>query len=189
MPRDYTAQPPNRVRRRDRAVEDDAWIEEFLRTTPTGSLATVHDGQPFINTNLFVYNSAANAIYMHTARVGRTKANVLADERVCFSASRIGRLLPAATAFGFSVEYAGVVVFGRAHVVHDRAEAARAMQMLLDKYAPHLRPSIDYTPPSAEELARTSVYKIDIDRWSGKMKKADADFPGAFYFEPASGKE
>src|SRR3954451_10996862 len=181
MPRDYAAQPPNRVRRHDRAIEDDAWIRDFLRTAPSGSLATAHDGQPFINTNLFVYDETTNAIYMHTARVGRTRANVMADERVCFSVSRMGRFLPADTAFEFSVEYAGVVVFGRAHIVADTAEAACALQMLLDKYAPHLQPSVDYRPATAKELGRTSVYKIEIDRWSGKMKKADADFPGAFY--------
>ena len=43
---------------------------------PVGALATIHDGQPFINSNLFVYDEQAHCIYMHTARVGRTQANV-----------------------------------------------------------------------------------------------------------------
>src|SRR6185295_17978405 len=91
----------------------------------------------------------------------------------------------AATAKEFSVEYAGVVVFGRGEVVTDEAEARHGLQLLLDKYAPHLRPGRDYRPTTAEELAITTVYRIRIDRWSGKQKVAPADFPGAFrYGEP-----
>jgi len=94
----------------------------------------------------------------------------------------MGRLLPAPPALHFSVEYAGVVVFGRAHIIEDNAEAERALQQLLDKYAPHLRPGRDYRPIQPEELAVTSVYRITIDEWSGKQKVAAADHPGAFLY-------
>jgi len=33
-----------------------------------------------------------------------------------------------------------------------------------------------------EELARTSVYRIEITSWSGKKKAVEADFPGAFFY-------
>ena len=182
MPKDYAALPYTHTRRQDRAVTDDAWIRAFLHEAPIGVLATVHEGQPFINTNLFVYDEAANVIYMHTARVGRTQANVEAVERVCFSVSEMGRLLPAAEALEFSVEYKGVVVFGTAQIVTDAAEAEHGLQLLLDKYAPHLRPGRDYRPIIPEELKRTAVYRIDIEQWSGKKKEVAADFPGAFRF-------
>ena len=53
--------------------------------------------------------------------------------------------------------------------------------MLLDKYAPHLRPDRDYRAITPEELKRTSVFRIDIEEWSGKLKIVEDDFPGAFY--------
>ncbi len=176
--------PINQVHRRDRAVEDEAWIRALLRRAPVGMLATVSDGQPFLNSNLFVYDEAAHAIYLHTARVGRTRANIEADGRVCFSTFEMGRLLPAAEALEFSVEYAGVTVFGRGAIVTDRDEAKAALQRLLDKYAPHLHPDRDYRPVTDQELARTAVYRVAIDAWSGKQKIAPADFPGAFRYEP-----
>ena len=182
MPRDYVTLPYAQVRRPDRAVTDEGWIRAFLHEAPIGVLATVHEGQPFINTNLFVYDEAANVIYMHTARVGRTQANVETAERVCFSVSQMGRLLPAAEALEFSVEYKGVVVFGTARIVTDAAEAEHGLQLLLDKYAPHLRPGRDYRPIIPEEIKRTAVYRIDIEQWSGKKKEVAADFPGAFHF-------
>jgi nitroimidazol reductase NimA-like FMN-containing flavoprotein (pyridoxamine 5'-phosphate oxidase superfamily) len=177
--------PPAQVRRKDRAVTDEGWIRDFLCRAPFGTLATVRDGRPFVNMNIFVYDPAAHALYLHTAKAGRTRSNVEADERVCFGVGEMGRLLPAPTAMHFSVEYAGVVVFGRARVVEDEAEATRALQQLLDKYAPHLRPGRDYRPIQPEELAVTSVYRIDIDAWSGKQKVAPADHPGAFLYGQA----
>jgi len=182
---DYAARPPHEVRRKDRAVEDEVWIRAMLHRVPFGTLATVHEGQPFINTNLFVFDEAAHVIYMHTANVGRTRANVEAKERVCFSASEMGRLLPADTALEFSVEYAGVVVFGRAVIVDDEQEASHALQLLLDRYFAHLRPGRDYRPITPEELARTAVYRISIEHWSGKKKEVGADFPGAFLYGDA----
>ena len=53
-------------------------------------------------------------------------------DKVCLSVKKIGRLLPAAEAPEFSVEYAGIVAFGRIRIVNDVAEASAALQMLLD---------------------------------------------------------
>lgn len=182
MPHDYAARGRAEVRRRDRAVEDDAWIAGLLRRAPMAFLATAPGGQPFINSNLFVYDEGRHVIYMHTARYGRTRANIEAEERVCLSVGEMGRLLPAEVALEFSVEYAGVAVFGRGSVVTDEAEAAHGLQLLLDKYFPHLLPGEHYRPTTAEELARTAVYRIAIEEWSGKRKAVAEDFPGAFRY-------
>jgi nitroimidazol reductase NimA-like FMN-containing flavoprotein (pyridoxamine 5'-phosphate oxidase superfamily) len=92
----------------------------------------------------------------------------------------MGRLLPAPEALEFSVEYAGFTAFGKGTIVEGAEEAKIALQMLLDKYAPHLKPGVDYRPTTDQELARTAVYRIDIETWSGKQKEADSDFPGAY---------
>ena len=56
--------------------------------------------------------------------------------------------------------------------------------MLLDKYAPHLRPGRDYRATTDEELTRTAVYRVDVETWSGKQKEVEPDFPGAFALPP-----
>lgn len=177
--------PRSTIRRRDRG-KDDRWAASFLRRAAYGFLATVGEGgQPFLNSNLFVYDDAGGKrrIYLHTHRTGRTRDNLDAAEKVAFSAVAMGRLLPAPEALEFSVEYAGVVAFGTGRVVEDRDEARTALQMLLDKYAPHLRSGVDYRPTTDDELSRTAVYRIDIETWSGKQKEAAAEFPGAFALE------
>jgi nitroimidazol reductase NimA-like FMN-containing flavoprotein (pyridoxamine 5'-phosphate oxidase superfamily) len=135
-----------------------------------------------VNSNLFVYDEGEHAIYMHTARTGRTTANVGAEERVAFTVFGMGRLLPAPRAFNMSVEYEGVVVFGRARLLDAEAEKERALGLLVDKYFSHLAPVVDYALPSVEELGLTSVYRIAIESWSGKRKAVDAGYEGAFLF-------
>jgi nitroimidazol reductase NimA-like FMN-containing flavoprotein (pyridoxamine 5'-phosphate oxidase superfamily) len=182
MTADYSSGPLNEIRRRDRAQDDD-WIRAFLHSGAWGTLATVSEGLPFINTNLYFYDEAAHAIYLHGARIGRTRSNIERGGPVCFNVSEMGRVLPDEIALEFSLEYAGVTIFGRAVVVEDDDEKGRALQLLLDKYAPHLKPDRDYRPANQEELDRTSVFRIDIESWSGKSNVKVADFPGAFWYD------
>jgi len=157
-----------------------------LHRAAVGSLATSDaSNQPLVNMNLFVYDEAHHAIYLHSARMSTTRETLEANPRVCFGVMEMGRLLPADTAKNFSVEYASVVVFGRGQVVTDSEHAAYALQALMDKYAPHLRAGHDYRGSTPEERLITSVYRIDIEEWSGKNKVAPADFPGAFTYAPA----
>ena len=183
MPRDYRALPHTKIRRSDREVHDEDWIKAFLQRAPVGTLATVHDGQPFLNSNIFVYDETAHVIYLHTARMGRTRANIESYDRVCFSVYEMGRLLPADTALEFSVEYASVVIFGAATRVSDTEQATNALHLLLRKYAPHLQAGLDYRSVVPEELVRTSVYCIAIEEWSGKKKEVPEDFPGAYVYQ------
>ncbi|MDR3577006.1 MAG: pyridoxamine 5'-phosphate oxidase family protein [Anaerolineaceae bacterium] len=174
--------PFAQVTRKDRTVEDEAWIRAMLHGAATGCLATCQQDQPYLTTNLFVYDESQNVIYLHSGRKGRILKAVEANQRVCFSVSQMGRLLPGASAPSMSVEYASVVVFGNATILSEPEESKRALQMLVDKYFPHLQPGRDYRPTETDELAGVAVYRIDIEQWSGKRKQAEPDFPGAFVY-------
>lgn len=175
--------PHEAIRRRDRAVTDEAWINELLHRAPVGALAIAAGGRPYVHTSLFVYDEDERAIYFHTARKGAARSAVEGDSQACFSVNELGRLLPADKALEFSCEFAGVTVFGEAAVVDDAETARHALQMLLDKYAPHRRPGRDYRPMTDAEVRRTSVYRLVITSWSGKKKEVEADFPGAYTWD------
>ena len=182
---------PERVepRRRDRG-KDEAFIRAALRCLPWGTLAVgAGEGPPHVNTNIFVYEAEPDRIYVHTARVGALADAVRAGGHggvpATFSASTMGRLLPADTALEFSVEYAGVTAFGRVSEVLGADEATAALQAILDRYAPHLRPGRDYRSIVSEELRRTAVYRLDVEGWSGKQKVV-GEHPGAFALEVPS---
>ncbi len=168
---------------RKQRAKDEAWIRAFLHRVPFGSLATEQAGQPYVKPTLFVYAEPENAIYIHGALVGHMRSNLEANPRTNFCVAEMGRLLPADTAFDMGVEYASVVVSGRAELVEDSDQARHGLQLLLDRYFPHLKSGVDYREILPHELDQTSVYRIQIESWSGKEDRARPDFPGAFTFQ------
>ncbi len=170
-----------KIRRQERS-KDAAWIKAFLARAEFGTLATAQGHQPFMVTRNFAYHKVSHAIYMHGAKKGRTYESARCVPRVCFGISEAGRLLPGLRAMNFGTEFGGVVAFGRLHVVEDFEEAKQGLQLLCDKYFPHLKPDVDYETTTDTDLKVTAVLRIDIESWSGKERKVPEDFPGAFYF-------
>jgi len=168
------SRPINQARRRERAVDDDAWIRSYLQEAPFVVLATENDGQPFLTPLNFAYDEDSHAIYFHAARTGRLFTNVAANPRVCLNACRMGALISEGKACAFDVEYDSVIVFGRARVLDDAAESARGLRLLVDKYSPHPPQAGGGQPFSPNQLARTAVYRLEIEAWSGKRNPVDS---------------
>lgn len=173
------------IRLAPRAVEDEKWIEEFLVHQPTCVLGLVDEGAPYLVNQLFVYDPAAHAVFLHGANAGKTRTLVERGDSLdaCLTVNRMGRLLPAEKPVDFDVEYASVVVYGEIHLVEDQTQKRSALERIMEKFAPHLRPGEDYDPIADSSIDRTSVYRIDIDGWSGKRNEKDSDFAGAFDYQ------
>ena len=171
-------------RRKDRS-KDEEWIRALLRRGGTGVLATVQDGRPVPIPFNYVYDEGRNAIYVHTALQGGTRGSLPGP--VALAVFEMGRMLPAKEALEFGVEYRSVMVFGTGSVVEDPEEAERALVLIMEKYAPHLKAGVDYRPVAPDEVRRTAVLRVDIEGWSGKEKAEAPDFPGAYRFEEVRG--
>jgi uncharacterized protein len=169
MNKDYSLKktPANEVRKLQYA-RDDAWIEDFLQRVQVVHIATHWDDQPFITPTLFCYDKEQRQIYFHNNVVGRVRANIERHPEVCLEASQMGNLLPSNAALNFSVQYESVVVFGKARILEDEAERTRVLYRLIEKYFPGMQPGEHYRPIQMEELARTMVFAVHIESWSGK---------------------
>ena len=175
----------NRPRRRNRTVEDQGWIEDFLMRVPTCVIATVSEGRPFLNPNLFLFDRESHVIFFHTAGQGRTRSNIENDALITICAFEMGRLLPADDILDYSTEYASVVVFGRAQIVTDAETIRRVFDMQMKKYFPHHKEGREFRRFTDEEAARATVYRVTIEQWSGKKNVAAPDHPGAWNFPRA----
>ncbi|TAK12853.1 MAG: pyridoxamine 5'-phosphate oxidase [Anaerolineae bacterium] len=178
----YAKRPRHEMRLAKHAIIDEAEVKALLARGAFATLATVHDDQPFLTPLLYIYIEGDHALYFHTAQVGRTRANVSFEPNAALNVSEFGRILPHWEALEFNVEYNSVTVFGEIQMVTEPAAAERALQALLDKYAPHLLPGRDYRPIQPEELKRTAVYRLAIQDWSAKRQHEPDDYPGAFYY-------
>ncbi|MDH5505703.1 MAG: pyridoxamine 5'-phosphate oxidase family protein [Anaerolineae bacterium] len=180
----YAQNPRDEIRRADKMITDPSWINALLHRGAYGTVATSHNDQPFLNPTLYVYDASKEAIYFHSANVGRTRANIELNPNVCFSVTEMGRVLPNQNAINFNVEYNSVIIFGRAAVINSIPEATRVLQMLMEKYAPHLHPGEDYDPIPPEDVKRTTVYQIQIEQTTAKQQAGAADHPQAFTYTP-----
>ncbi|MBN1537993.1 MAG: pyridoxamine 5'-phosphate oxidase family protein, partial [Anaerolineales bacterium] len=73
---------------------DDEWTKAFLMRCQVGHVATHWDEQPFITPILYWYDPEKHKIYFHSGLKGRLRANYERDNKVCFEACEIGRILP-----------------------------------------------------------------------------------------------
>jgi nitroimidazol reductase NimA-like FMN-containing flavoprotein (pyridoxamine 5'-phosphate oxidase superfamily) len=169
MPTEYdlNIRPAHAQRRRELAMDDTA-TRELIQRAQIGHVATLWDGQPFINPTTFWYDAERHAINFHSNIAGRVRANAEQHPRACFEASTYGRLLPSNVALEFSLQYESVVAYGAVHLLDDPAEKRRALYGLIGKYFPAMRPDREYRPITDQEIKRTSVYAIQIESWSGK---------------------
>ena len=157
--------------RRKRQAKDDDWIADFLTDADYGVFATCNNGQPYSVARKFVYDSQKHIIYFHGARKGRTIENVGNGTPVSLNVSEMGELFEAKRAADFGVDYKGVVVFGRTMLVENSDEAKYGLQLLMNKYFPHLSPDVDYEAATDVDLKVTAVFRIEIEAWSGKELK------------------
>lgn len=176
----YLDRPVTRVRRKDRALDDEEWIDRFLEMGAIGHFAVSWQGAPLLHSNLYWFDG--ERIYWHGAPVGKLRAVLDAGvPQLCFTVTEQGRVLPASTPFDFSTEYASVVIYGTVQVVADAEEKRHALEGIMGKYAPHLKPGIDYTPMPESDLALTSVYRLDIEQRVGKHNVKPANYPAHDY--------
>jgi nitroimidazol reductase NimA-like FMN-containing flavoprotein (pyridoxamine 5'-phosphate oxidase superfamily) len=178
--RKHLDKPVTEVRRKDRAFAEAEWIGWLLATAAVGQFAIAWEGQPLIHSSLFWYDGAG--IYWHTAAAGKLSAVLdRGAQRACFTVAELGRILPAATPFAFSAEYASVVCYGTARIVRDGAEKRRALEGIMAKYAPQLAPGVDYAPMPDRDIAVPNVYRLAIDARIGKHNVKPPDQPGFAY--------
>jgi nitroimidazol reductase NimA-like FMN-containing flavoprotein (pyridoxamine 5'-phosphate oxidase superfamily) len=168
MARDYQKVRPAQYQRLPEYARDEAWVREFLHRGLIGHVAHLSGDQPFITPTNFWFDEAGRRIIFHSNIAGRVRSNLEHFPKVCFETSEFGRFLPANTALEFSTQFRSVMVFGTVKILEEAEEKRAALYGLLGKYFPHMTPGKEYRPITDKELARTSVYALQIESWSGK---------------------
>lgn len=179
------------IRYQGKAIDDPAWIPEFLADRETGVLGLVDEDTPHLVTQLFVYDSAVSSIFLHGARAGRAHDLVESGEqtRASFTTSEKGRYVPADEPVNFTVEYSSVVAYGSIDLLTGREEKRRVLEQFMEKFAPQLTAGEDYEQMSEESIDRTAVYRLDVESWSGKKGWKDPDHPDAYDLESVLGMD
>lgn len=158
-------QPPARAIRRKDRVMTRAESEALLERGEYGVLAlTDKDGWPYGVPLSYVLMDGA--LYFHCAYEGRKIEAMAWNSRVCFTVT--GETRPVYVN-DFSTYYESVMVMGQAGLVEEEEEKRRSLRCLAEKYLPEHSDKIEEN--IARSFSRTAVYKISLDRVTGKAKR------------------
>ncbi len=150
-----------KLRRAERAMADDE-ARELLERGEYGVLSTVSAaGEPYGVP--LSYSVLDNGIYFHCALEGHKLENLAPGSRVSFCVVGRTEILPDQ----FATRYESVIVSGMVTEVGGD-EKQHALEGLVAKYSPGYQPEgLRYI---ATDGRRTRVFRIDIDRLSGKRR-------------------
>jgi len=147
-------------------------IIDFLNSQAAGRVASIDkDGYPQIIPMNFVY--AHGAIYMHSHPFGEKLDNIQrnpnvgfeVDQHICFLPSYYFHPTDASQA---DTLYISVVIKGKAQIVNDGEEKAKALNALMQKYQKEGRyEALDADMPVVHEVAIIKVTPTDM---RGKYK-------------------
>lgn len=164
------------MRRMDYEMTEREQIELLLASAGHGYLGAIRaDGWPLVVPLNFVY--ADGRIYLHGAPEGEKMAAIERDDRVTFTVVADYALIPSyfrdpRYACPATQYYKAAMVRGRARVVEETDEKARALQALMEK----LQPEGGYVPITADEplyrksFKTTAVIAIEVEQMTGKFK-------------------
>jgi nitroimidazol reductase NimA-like FMN-containing flavoprotein (pyridoxamine 5'-phosphate oxidase superfamily) len=147
-------------------------IIDFLNSQPAGRIASIDkNGYPQVIPMNFVYHDGA--IYMHSHPFGEKLDNIRrnpnvgfeVDQHICFLPSYYFHPTDASQA---DTLYISVVIKGKAEIVEDKDEKARALNALMEKYQKEGRyEALEAEMPVVEEVA---IIKVKPNDMRGKYK-------------------
>jgi nitroimidazol reductase NimA-like FMN-containing flavoprotein (pyridoxamine 5'-phosphate oxidase superfamily) len=163
-------------RGRDRAVDDRAELHRLLADALVAHLGVTVGNHPLVLPTAFAVDpdgpDRGGTLYVHGS-VAAGWLRAATDTTVCVTVTELDGLVAGRSAFHHSMNYRSAVVIGRARVVEDPDERARALDLVVDHMIPGRASTL--RPSTRKELAATAVLAVPLHEAS---MKARAGGPG-----------
>lgn len=163
----YLIDDVNRVKRKhERGHYDHATVHALLDTAVLCHVSYAIDGQPYCTPTLFWREESR--LYWHGSSASRMLRNLSEGEPACLTVTHLDSLVLARCGFNHSADYRSVMAFGRARLIEDEAEKARALVMMVDRLFPGRTAQLRQS--TRQEIKATAVVYMDIERASAKIR-------------------
>jgi uncharacterized protein len=170
-----------RVRRLpEKQVFERAALNDVLDAARVAHVAaTDPDGQPYVLPVAFARDG--DDLLMHGSTGSRLFRSLAAGVATCVTVTILDGLVLARSAFESSMHYRSAMMFGSCEVV-----AAHDVRRSLEVLTEHLMPGrwAQLRPPTAKELAATTLLRMPITEWSVKVSNGWPDDPVEDLHEP-----
>lgn len=158
-------------RERQLAVDDRAALHALLDEALVAHLGLVRDGCPVVIPTAFALDPDGpdrdGTLYVH----GSVAAGWLRETggtEVCVTVTLLDGLVLARSGFTHSMNYRSAVVLGRARLVDDPEERARALALIVEHLVPGRAATL--RPDTRKELAATLVLAVPLHEASLKVR-------------------
>ena len=163
----YPVTSVNRVKRlHERGSYDHAKVHALLDASMLCHVAYVVDGQPYCTPTLFWREGTR--LYWHGSSASRMLRNQSEGEPVCLTVSHLDCLVLARCGFNHSVDYRAVMAFGRARIIEEPVEKARALIAMVDRFYPGRTATLRRS--TTQEIKATRVIGMTIEQASAKVR-------------------
>jgi uncharacterized protein len=163
----YPVTSVNRVKRlHERGSYDQAKVHALLDASMLCHVAYVVDGQPYCTPTLFWREGTR--LYWHGSSASRMLRNQSEGEPVCLTVSHLDSLVLARCGFNHSVDYRAVMAFGRARIIEEPEEKARALTAMVDRFYPGRTATLRQS--TTQEVKATRVIGMEIEQASAKVR-------------------
>lgn len=149
------------MRKSEREITVRNEIDAIIADSRVCRLGLLDDEEPYIVPLNFGYDG--QALYFHSAPMGRKIDLLKKRPRVCFEFDTIEGLIEAKEACHWGIRYRCVMGVGTAHFLEDPQEKQRALELLMRQYTPD-----PFSFPE-KALRDTTIIKVTIESISGKQ--------------------
>ncbi len=150
----------NFMRRKDKEINDIAFIEDIILKARVCRLALYENGQPYIVPLCFGYKD--NILYFHSAREGKKLDILRNNNKVCFEIDTDHELVMGNKACDCSMKYRSVIGFGKAELIEDIESKRKAFNIIMQNYSDG---SFEYP---LETIKDTAIIRVEVDSMTGK---------------------
>jgi uncharacterized protein len=148
------------MRRKEKEITDKSAIESIILRSSVCRLALSEDNHPYIIPLCFGYED--NTLYFHSAPQGKKLDILRANNTVCFEFDIDHRVVEARDACSWSMRYRSVIGFGKASIVDEPQERAKAITTIIHHYTGKPLPYSETT------LKGMVIIKVEIEGITGK---------------------
>lgn len=150
-----------------RAVYDFNVLTSILDETFICHVGYSIENQPFVIPTCF--GRKDNKIYFHGAKGSKTLKSLKNGIEVCVNITILDGIVLARSAFHHSINYRSVVIFGKAKEITKIPEKINSLIIITGHIIPDRWD--DVRKPNEKELNATSVFSLDINESSVKMRE------------------
>ena len=126
----------------------------------------VFNGEPVVIPT--IYGRKRDQLFFHGATTSRMLRVMKEGYRISLAVTILDGIVLARSAFHHSINYRSVVLFGNANEVIGENNKLEALKVISDQVAPGRWEEV--RQPNKKELKATSVYRMQIDEGSAKVR-------------------